>query len=190
MCIHTPVFVCTLCHTPWRRKPLRPLPPCSPLSLIPFSVVKICFSLPASHMWSTLMCCIFNPTDLHFQKFPLPAQAWNEAQTQNVAVSTVPSAWAFVLIFFSLRLSLSLSHLFLPIFFPPSFSIQKIAAVAPGCWYLRFTNSNFLDELVKKRAGGTGKDSVESCKHAGFPTAWSTRLEEVSLLFKLWRETR
>lgn len=51
------------------------------------------------------MCCIFNPTDLHFQKFPLPAQAWNEAQTQNVAVSTVPSAWAFVLIFFSLRLS-------------------------------------------------------------------------------------
>lgn len=102
---HTSVC-CTLCHTPWRRKPLRPPPSCFPLSLIPFSAVKICFSLPESHMWSTLMCCIFNPTDLHFQKFPLPAHAWNEAQTQNMAVSTVPSAWAFVLIFFSLCLSL------------------------------------------------------------------------------------
>lgn len=145
VCIHTPVFVCTLCHTPWRRKPLWPLPPCFPLSLIPFPAVKICFPLPESHMWRTLMCCIFNPTDLHFQKFPLPAQAWNEAQTQNVAVSTVPSAWAFVLIFFFFSISLPFISANL---FSPSFSIQKIAVVAPGCWYLRFTNSNFLDELV------------------------------------------
>uniref|UniRef100_A0A4W5KYN5 Nuclear factor of activated T cells 1 n=1 Tax=Hucho hucho TaxID=62062 RepID=A0A4W5KYN5_9TELE len=46
--------------------------------------VKISPILPECHMWCTLMCCIFNPADLHLQKFPLPVQNRNGSQMRYV----------------------------------------------------------------------------------------------------------
>lgn len=54
------------------------LPPSSP------PAVKISSILPECHMWCTLMHCIFNPADLHLQKFPLPVQQRNGSQMQHV----------------------------------------------------------------------------------------------------------
>lgn len=131
------------------RKTLLPLPPSL---LLPLSAVKISLPMPECHMWSTLMRCIFNPTDLHFQNFPLPVLPRNGAQIERESVVwVVPCVWAFVLIFLSVFIQVSLS-----------FSIWKIEAVALDRWYLRFTNSHFLDEIVKKKKKTGGADKAKA----------------------------
>lgn len=114
--------------------------PLRPYLLLPLSSVKISLLMPKCHMWSTLMRCIFNPTDLHFQNFPLPVLPRNGAQIENVqsGLSLVSGRlfWFFVCLYSG---------------FFYLFSIRKIEAVALCYWYPRFTNSYFLDEFVKKK---------------------------------------
>lgn len=57
---------------------------CATPSTSPSPSVKISSILPECHMWCTLMRCIFNPADLHLQKFPLPVQQRNGSQMQCV----------------------------------------------------------------------------------------------------------
>lgn len=131
------------------RKTLLPLPPSL---LLPLSAVKISLPMPECHMWSTLMRCIFNPTDLHFQNFPLPVLPRNGAQIERVCSLGCPLCLGVCFDFFvCLYSGLSLC-----------FSIWKIEAVALDCWYLRFTNSHFLDEFVKKKKKMKKRQEVQT----------------------------
>ena len=81
VCVCVSVHVCVCVCLPrrcWRNPRTASLPPSSP------PAVKISSILPECHMWCTLMRCIFNPADLHLQKFPLPVQQRNGSQMQHV----------------------------------------------------------------------------------------------------------
>lgn len=111
--------------------------------------VRISSWLPECHMWCTLMRRIFNPADLHLQKFPLPVRSRNGSQTQPRSLR--PSACVCVCESERARVVGASARVRRASVFVSLFSYLKLFWFGPASRLLpdvdtrRFTNSNFLD---------------------------------------------